>query len=114
MILSINLQSSSFSNPPGKQADTMEEAIATAFHDKFKGYKDYKDNNVLVNFEHAEGDQPASVSVFIDIDSCTELKSVFMRFQQAFVDYMHRTYMSKFQSEAEAIMPVDPESGSVG
>ena len=115
MILSLNFQVSAFANPNGKGADTIEESVATVFHEKFKGSQDYKNNDVLVNFEHQDGDGPASATVLIDVDGCKELEHVFLKFQQAFVEFMNRTMVGKSQHEpAVTILPVDPTTGSVG
>ena len=114
MIFSINFKQSAFANPGGKGADTIEESVATIFHEKFKGSMDYKNSDVLVNFEHSDGDNPASATILIDLDNCKEINHVFTVFQKAFVEYMRRTTTAIHQQEPITVMPVDPETGAIG
>lgn len=115
MVLSINFKSSAFANPNGMGADTIEQSVAEVFHKRFRGSQDYQNSDVLVNFEHSDGENPASATVLIDVDNCKELEHVFIKFQQAFVEYMNRTMLAKEQHAPEVtIMPVDPKTGSVG
>lgn len=115
MILSINIKSSAIANTDVTGFPHMEKSVAEIFHNSFKGSQDYKDNNVLVNFEAAEGDNPASATVFIDLDDCKERDHILVQFQKALAEYMSKTMVAIEHRPPTIVMPpVNPSDGSVG
>lgn len=92
----------------------MEQACAEIFHDKFKGMKEYKENDIVVNFDHKTEDAPAAATVFIDMSECNNVDDVMLKFQQGFVEFLNRTVIGSAQKTPTTILPYNPHTHSVG
>lgn len=118
-ILSINIKTSAIVNTNISSDITkfpnIEESIAEIFRKSFSNSRDFKNNNVLVNSTPAEGDNPASATVFIDLDECSERDHILVQLQKALADYMLKTMVAIEQHPPTIIMPpINPSDGSVG
>jgi len=119
MILSINIKSSAIVNTDIisdiNKFPNIEESAAAIFRKSFSNSRDFKNNNVLVNSTPAEGDNPASATVFIDLDECSERDHILVQLQKALADYMLKTMVAIEQHPPTIIMPpINPSDGSVG
>ena len=118
-ILSINIKTSAIVNTNVSsdinKFPNIEESIAEIFRKSFSSSRDFKNNNVLVNSTPAEGDNPASATVFIDLDECSERDHILVQLQKALADYMLKTMVAIEQHPPTIIMPpINPSDGSVG
>lgn len=107
-------------NDPSELSKPAEQVIGELFHKNFAGMHDYKESDVLVNFdkggETQNGEETApSATLFVDLTHCTEPAQVIQKAQLSIIDFLNRAIppiMGEIRDDDYAgfphILPVDP------